>query len=124
MVPRCRALGGEPVEDLDAFQIGRIDVEVAVRQLARLIIQINCHVGKQSRRTAPLARLHAGTQTVHEYLVLAGAVARRGNVREILEVVLERRHIEFLQCLSREGWIEIGTSCRLSERRWAVTVIV
>src|SRR6266853_1956188 len=86
-------------QNLDAIQVGGVDVQVAIRQLAGLVVEVNGNVRPHARRAAPLAGLRAGAQAPHEYLVLARSVIRRRNVRQILDVVVECRDVELLQRL-------------------------
>jgi hypothetical protein len=90
-------------QDLDAIQIGGIDVEVAIRELTGLIVQVDRDVRPHTRRAAALAGLRAGAEAAHENLVLARPVVRRRHVRQILDVVVERRDVELLQRLCGEG---------------------
>src|SRR5260370_27289440 len=72
--PIQRAL--RTLENLDAIEIGGIDVEVAARELTGLIVQVDGDVGPQAGRSAALAGLGACAQAAHEHLVLARPVVR------------------------------------------------
>ena len=48
------------LQHLDAIQVGGVDVEVTIRELTGLIIQVDCDVRPHARRAAPLAGLRAG----------------------------------------------------------------
>ena len=63
-------------QHLDAIQVGRVDIEVAVGQLSGLVVQIDGDVRPQAGGAAALARLRARAQAAHEDLVLARAVVR------------------------------------------------
>ncbi len=89
------------LQNLDAIEIGGIDVEVAIRELPGLIIQVDCDVRPQARRTAALAGLGTSAQAAHENLVLARPVVRRRNVRQKLDVVVQRRDVQLLERLPR-----------------------
>src|SRR5207248_5027698 len=87
------------LQNLDAIQVGGIDVEVAIGELPGLIIQVDGDVRPHARRAAALAGLRAGAQAAHENLVLARPVVRRRDVGQILDVVIERRDVQLLQRL-------------------------
>src|SRR5207237_9215360 len=63
-------------QDLDAIQVSGVDIEVAVGELAGLVVEVDGDVGPRPRRATPLAGLRPGAQAAHEDLVLARAVAR------------------------------------------------
>ena len=91
------------LEYLDAIQIGGVDVEVAIWQLRGLVVQVDGDVRPQAGRGAALAGLGAGTQAAHENLILARPVARRGDVRQVLDVVIEGGDVQLLQRLLGQG---------------------
>ena len=91
------------LENLDAIQVRGVDVQIAVRQLPGLVVQVDGHVRPQAGRGAALARLRACRQAAHEDLVLAGAVVRGRDVGQILDVVVEGLHVQLLQGLGGKG---------------------
>src|SRR5439155_252574 len=90
-------------QNLDAIEVRGVDVEVAIRELTGLVVQVDGDVRPQARRSAALAGLRAGAQAAHENLVLARPVVRRRDVRQILDVVVEGRDVELLQRLLGQG---------------------
>ncbi len=48
------------LQNLDAIQVDRVDVQVAIRELTGLIIQVDRDVRPHARRAAALAGLRAG----------------------------------------------------------------
>ena len=91
------------LQNLDAIEVGGVDVEVAIRELTGLIIEVDCDVRPHARRAAPLTGLRSGAQAAHEHLVLARPVVGGRHVRQKLDVVVERRDVQLLQGLRREG---------------------
>ena len=89
------------LQDLDAVQVRGVDVEIAVGQLAGLVVQVDGDVGPQAGRGAALAGLRAGAQAAHEDFVLPRTVVGGRDVRQILDVVVERRDVELLQASRR-----------------------
>src|SRR5450631_1843451 len=97
-------------EYFDALEVGGVDVEVARRQLAGLIVQVNGDVREAADGTARLAARGTDAEAAHENVALARAVARRGDVGQILDVVVEGRDAQLIQrfsCqrLNRDGHI-------------------
>ena len=91
-----------PLEHLDAVEIGRIDVEVAVRHLSALVVQINRDIRPKTGRGTTLARLRAGREAAHEDFALPRSAARARDVRQELDVIVEGRDVELGQRLRRE----------------------
>src|SRR5207253_597412 len=90
-------------QHLDAIQVSGVDIEVAVGELAGLVVEVDGDVGPRPRRATPLAGLRPGAQAAHEDLVLARAVARGRDAWQEFDVVVEGRDVELLQGLSGEG---------------------
>jgi len=69
-----RPLG--PLQHLDTIHVSSVDIEIAIRQLPGLVIQVDGDVRPQARRRTALTGLRACAQTPHEHLVLAGPIVR------------------------------------------------
>ena len=91
-----------PFEDFDALQVRRVDIEVAARQLAGLVVQIDGDVRKPVDRAAGLGPVAADTQASHEDLGLTRTGGRRRHIGQILDEVIESRDVQLLQGLAGE----------------------
>ena len=90
-----RPLG--PFKDLDALQVGRVDIQVAAGQLPGLLVQIDGNVRKAVDRAAGLSCDVAGAETPHEDLILAWSRGWRDHIGQVLEQIVEVRDIQLLQ---------------------------
>ncbi len=90
-------------EHFDALEVGGIDVEVARRELQRLVVEIQRDVGEVADRRARLAAGEPGAETADEDRALARAVVPEGDVGRVLDQVVERRDVELRQRLAGEG---------------------
>ena len=90
--PNKRALGS--LQDLDALQVRRIHIEVATRELTRLLIEIDGHVRKAVDRASGLGSLVPDAQAAHEDLGLTGPDDDAGHVGQVFDEVIEIRDIQ------------------------------
>ena len=81
----------------DAFDIGNIDVGVVRRELHRLVIKIQRHVGEAADRTGRLFTGKTGGQAAHEDRALARAVVPEGYVGGVFQQIVERGHVQLAQ---------------------------
>ena len=70
-------------EHFDALDVGHVDVGVVRRELHRLVIEVDGHVGEAADRAGRLLASEACRQAAHEDRALARAVAREGDVRGV-----------------------------------------
>src|SRR6266480_148734 len=90
----CLGAGAEErplraLEDLDALEVGGVDVEVAARNLPRLIVEISRDVREAAGRAHALGAADAGGESPDEDVALPGTVAAGGHVRQVLHEVVE-----------------------------------
>ena len=85
------------LQNLDSIQVRGIDIKIAIRQLAGLIVQVDRDVRPQAGRCAALAGLGTRAQAAHEDLVLPGSIVGRRDIRQILDVVVQGLHVQLAQ---------------------------
>jgi hypothetical protein len=84
-------------EDLDALHVDQVNVVVARRELHRLLIQVQRHVGEwRSGRLRLVARADT-PQATHVDVAGAGSVAAVADVGCVLQQVAEGDDIQLLQ---------------------------
>src|SRR5207247_3105374 len=89
----CAATEKRPLrdfEDLDALEVGRIDIQIAAGQLSRLLVEVNGDRRKRAGGAAALIPTSADAQAAHEDLTLRRALAGLGDVGQILDELIER----------------------------------
>ena len=87
------------LEDLDALEIGGIDIEVTAGDLARLIVEVGRDVREAAGRAHTLETADAGRQATDEDIALTGANAAGGHVRQVLHEVIEGLDVELTERL-------------------------
>ncbi len=90
--PEQRAL--RTLQHLDAFHVGHVYVDIARRERHRLIVEVSRDVRERIDRGARLVAGKAGGEAAHVDIALAGAVGAEGYVRQVLEDVVEGRHVQ------------------------------
>src|SRR5438105_7821427 len=87
------------LEDLDALEIGGVDIEVTAGDLARLIIEVGRDVREAAGRAHTLETADAGRQATDKDIALTGANAAGGHVRQVLHEVIEGLDVELTERL-------------------------
>ena len=88
-------------ENLDALHVDQVDVVIAGRELHRLIVEVQRDVRKRRRGRLRLVARAAAAQAAHEDVAGAGSVAAEGDVRGVLQQVVEAHDVQLLQLLRR-----------------------
>jgi len=91
------------LEHFDALEVRGVNIEIAPRELAGLIVEINGDVREDADRAARLtAGRSARAQPAHVYDALTGPVRLQRHIGEIFDQIIERLNIELGQCFARE----------------------
>ena len=92
------------LEDLDAFEVGGIDVEVAAGQLSRLLIQIDRNVGKAADDASRLGARIRGGEPSHDDVVLRRAgTGQKHNPNLLVFAGVEQCCVHLDHCERPEG---------------------
>ena len=89
-------------ENFDAFEVGGIDIEVARRQLAGLLVQVDGDIREPADGAARLTAGCADAETAHVDIVLTRTVACHRDIGQIPDIVIESRNAELFQSLGRQ----------------------
>ena len=90
------------LENLDALEVGRIDIEVTAGQLPRLLVEINGNRRERAGGAPALTATPADAEAAHEDLALRRAVAGLGHVGQIFDELVEALNIQLLQRVAGE----------------------
>ena len=90
------------LENLDALEVGGIDVEVTAGYLPRLLVEINGDRRERAGAAAPLIAPAAGAQASHEDIALPGAVGALAHVGQILDHLVEVHDVQLPKRLRGE----------------------
>ena len=90
------------LEDLDALHVDHVDIEVARRELHRLLVEVDRHVGKRRRGRLGLVARADTAEAAHENVAGARPVAAEGDVGRVLEKVVLVLNAELLQLHARD----------------------
>src|SRR3984893_3126607 len=82
------------LQDLDTFQIGGVDVEIAAWKLRGLFIEVDRDVGEATVDSRRLIWKFPRPQTTHVDAVLSGTYPVRGNARQVFVEVIKSRDVE------------------------------
>ena len=89
-------------EDLDALEVGRVDIEVATRDLGRLLVEVDGDVRPLADRALTLRTERTDAETTHVDVALAGAEGGRRHAGQVLHELIKSRDLQFLQRLARQ----------------------
>src|SRR5579871_3182774 len=90
------------LQHLDAVEVGRIDVEVVIRKLHGLVVEIDRDVRIKTGRAAVLTGTDASVQSAHEDFALPGSAVGRTDAGQVLDVVIERVDVQRFERLGGE----------------------